>query len=153
MAMLRDDMNDALKDAMRARDTRKTATLRLILAAVKDRDIAAREDGKRDLVGDDEILNILQKMVRQRREAIESFEQAGRLEMAEQEAEEIRIIEEFLPRQMDDEEIETAVKQAIGEVEASSLKDMGKVMTVLRDKYAGQMEFAKASAVAKQELS
>ena len=151
--MLRDDMNDALKDAMRARDTRKTATLRLILAAVKDRDIAAREDGKRDLVGDDEILNILQKMVRQRREAIESFEQAGRLEMAEQEAEEIRIIEEFLPRQMDDEEIETAVKQAIGEVEASSLKDMGKVMTVLRDKYAGQMEFAKASAVAKQELS
>ena len=92
-------------------------------------------------------------MVRQRREAIESYEQAGRLEMAEQEAEEIRIIEDFLPRQMDEDEIAQAVGEAIAEVGASSLKDMGKVMSLLRERYAGQMEFAKASAVAKQELS
>lgn len=151
--MLREQLSDALKDAVRAKEKRKTGTLRLILAAIKDRDIAGREGGNREGVSDDEILQILQKMVRQRRDSIATYEEAGRLELAEQEKEEIEIIESFLPRQMNDGEIEAAVKKAVGDLDAQGLKDMGRVMAELRERHAGEMDFGKASGVAKALLS
>ena len=151
--MLREQLSDALKEAVRAKEKRKTGTLRLILAAIKDRDIAGREGGNREGVSDDEILQILQKMVRQRRDSIETYEEAGRLELAEQEKEEIEIIEGFLPRQMDDGEIEAAVKAAVADLDAQGLKDMGRVMAELRERHAGQMDFGKASGVAKSLLT
>jgi len=150
---LRQTFSDALKEAMRAKDKCAIATLRLILAALKDRDIAARGKGDGGDIGDDEILSMLQTMVKQRRESIEMYEKGGRPELAEQEREEIRIIERFLPQQLDDDEIAAAVDAAIAEVGADSLKQMGKVMAVLRERYAGRMDFAKAGAVAKQRLS
>ena len=150
--MLREQLAEALKDAVRAKEKRKTATLRLILAAIKDRDIAGRENGSRDGVGDDDILQILQKMVRQRRDSIETYEQAGRLELAEQEREEIGIIDGFLPRQMDESEIEAAVKGAVKELDCQGLKDMGRIMALLRERHSGQMDFGKASALAKDML-
>lgn len=151
--MLRDQLSDALKDAMRAKEKRRTSTLRLILAAIKDRDIAARGKGNMDGVSDDEILEILSKMVRQRTESIEMYETAGRLELAEQEREEIGIIEDFLPRQMREDEIEEAVNGVVDEIGASNLKDMGRVMGALKERYAGHMDFGRASALAKQALS
>lgn len=151
--MLRDQLSDALKDAMRAKEKRRTSTLRLILAAIKDRDIAARGQGNMDGVSDDEILEILSKMVRQRGESIETYEEAGRLELAEQEREEIVIIQDFLPRQMREDEIEEAVQGQIEELGASNLKDMGRVMSALKERYAGHMDFGRASAHAKQTLS
>ncbi len=151
--MLRERLNDALKVAMKAKERRKVSTLRLILAALKDREIAVRTSGKGDGVGDDEVLVLLAKMVRQRRESIRLYEEGGRVDLAESEAEEIVIIEEFLPRQLDETETETAVRETIGEVGATGLKDMGRTMAALKAQYAGQMDFAKASAVVKKELS
>ncbi len=151
--MLREQLSDALKDAMRAGEKRRTTTLRLILAAIKDRDIASRENGSRDLVGDEEILQLLQKMVRQRRESIETFEKGGRLELADQEREEIAVIEGFLPKQMGDDEISAAVDAVVAEIGALGLKDMGRVMAALRERYPGTMDFGKASAAAKTRLS
>jgi uncharacterized protein YqeY len=151
--MLRDQLSEALKNAMRAQEKRRTTTLRLILAAIKDRDIAGRENGSRDLVGDEEILQLLQKMVRQRRESIETFEQGGRLELAEQEREEIVIIEDFLPKQMSEAEIAAAVDAVVADLGAAGVKDMGRVMAALRERYPGTMDFGKASAAAKQRLS
>ncbi len=152
-AMLRERLNDALKVAMKAKERRKVSTLRLILAALKDREIAVRSGGKDDGVGDDEILQLLAKMIRQRRESIRLYEEGGRVDLAESEAEEIGIIEEFMPRQLDAAETEAAVRQAIEEVGATGLKDMGRTMTALKARYAGQMEFAKASAIVKKELA
>jgi uncharacterized protein YqeY len=151
--MLREQLSEALKDAMRAQEKRRTSTLRLILAAIKDRDIAGRENGSRDLVGDEEIMQLLQKMVRQRRESIETFEQGGRVELADQEREEIAIIESFLPRQMGEAEIAAAVEAVAAELGAHGLKDMGRVMAALRERYPGTMDFGKASGFAKQRLS
>jgi uncharacterized protein YqeY len=151
--MLREQLSDALKDAMRAGEKRRTSTLRLILAAIKDRDIAGRENGSRDLVGDDEVLQLLQKMVRQRRESIETFEKGGRMELADQEREEIVIIESFLPKQMGEAEIVAAVDATVAELGAAGLKDMGRVMAALRERYPGTMDFGKASAAAKARLS
>jgi len=151
--MVRDDLAASLKEAMKAKDKRKTATLRLILAAIKDRDIAARSDGNGDGVSDEEILQILAKMIRQRRESITMYEEGGRLELAEQEREEIGIIEQFLPRQMDEAEIETACARVIEETGACCLKDIGRVMGALKSRHAGEMDFAKASAVVKRLLS
>lgn len=151
--MLRDQLSEALKDAMRAQEKRRTTTLRLILAAIKDRDIAGRENGSRDLVGDEDILQLLQKMVRQRRESIETFEQGGRLELADQEREEITIIEDFLPKQMSEAEIAAAVDAVVADLGAAGIKDMGRVMAALRERYPGTMDFGKASAAAKQRLS
>lgn len=151
--MLRERLNKALKKSMLAKEQRATATLRLILAALKDRDIAARAKGRTDGIGDDEILAMLQTMIKQRRESIEMYNKGGRTELADQEAEEIAIIEDFLPEQMDDAAIEAAIRQTIDEVGASGLKEMGKVMAALREQYAGQMDFAKAGKVAKQLLS
>jgi len=150
--MLRARLNDALKASMLAKDKRTVSTVRLVLAALKDRDIAGRTRGQTDGIGDDEVLQMLQSMVKQRRESIALYEQGGRLELAQQEAEEIAIIERFLPRQLDQEELTAAVRDTIAGLEAGGLKDMGRVMTALRDKYAGRMDFAKASAVVKQQL-
>jgi uncharacterized protein len=151
--MLREQLTESLADAMRARDKVKTSTLRLILAAIKDRDIASRDGDNREGVGDDEILQILQKMVRQRRESIITYEEAGRLELAEQEREEIVVIDGFLPKQMNADEIAAAVKDTVDNLGCESIRDMGTLMGALREKYAGQMDFGKASGVAKQLLS
>jgi uncharacterized protein YqeY len=151
--MLREQLTDALKDAMRAQEKRRTSTIRLILAAIKDRDIAGRDNGSRDLVGDDDILQLLQKMVRQRRESIETFEKGGRQELANQEKDEIVIIESFLPKQMGEAEISAAVDAVVTELGALGLKDMGRVMAALRERYPGTMDFGKASAATKQRLS
>ncbi len=150
--MLRSNLKDALKVAQKAQDKRATSTLRLILAALKDRDIAARGKGVDDGIGDDEILSMLQTMIKQRHDSIEHYEQGGRLELAEQEREEIRIIQDFLPRQLSEEEIAEAVAAVLREIGAAGLKDMGKAMAALKTQYAGQMDFAKASAVAKARL-
>jgi uncharacterized protein len=124
--MLRTRLNEALKDAMRSKKQRTVSTVRLILAALKDRDIAARTRGVTDGIDEDEIMSMLQTMIKQRREAIELYEQGGRLELAEQEREEIGIIEEFLPKQMSEDEIRSAVTTVIGDIGASSVKDMGR---------------------------
>ncbi len=150
--MLRDDVSAELKEAMRAKNTVKTATLRLILAAIKDRDIAARTDGVFEGIGEDEVLKVLQTMVKQRRESIKMYEQGNRPELAAQEAQEIAIIQSFLPEQMDDQEIEAAVTAVIKEIEANSLKDMGTSMGLLRERYSGRMDFGKASAILKSVL-
>lgn len=144
---MRDRINTALKVAMKARDSLKTSTLRLVNAAIKDRDIAARGNGGRDLVGDEEILEILSKMVKQRRESFGIYEEAGRNDLAEREAAEIVVITEFLPKQMDDDEIKAACEAIVTEIKAEGLKDMGKIMGALKQQYAGQMDFGKASKI------
>ena len=149
---MRDMFNAALKDAIKAGDKRRVATLRLITAAVKDRDIAARSEGK-DAVSDQEILQILAKMIKQRQESIATYEEAGRLELAAQEREEMEIIQSFLPKQLDEGEVKAACSEVVGELDASGLKDMGKCMAALKEKYAGQMDFASASKVVKGLLS
>jgi uncharacterized protein YqeY len=151
--MLREKFRESLKEAMKARQERATATLRLILAALKDRDIAARGRGKMDGIDEAEILSMLQTMIKQRRESIAHFEQGGRLELAQQEQEEIAIIEGFLPKQMSEAEAETAIKDLIAELGAASIKDMGRTMAALRERYPGRMDFAKASAAVKQALT
>ncbi|KAB1087382.1 GatB/YqeY domain-containing protein [Neorhizobium galegae] len=149
--MLRDKLSDALKDAMRARETRRLSTVRLIQTAIKDRDIANRGLGK-DPVSDDDILQILQKMVKQREESAKIYQDAGRAELATQEREEIDIIKGFMPEQLSDETVHGLIKAAIAESGAQGLRDMGKVMAVLKEKHPGQMDFAKASGVVKELL-
>ncbi len=151
--MLRASLSDQLKAAMKAREQRKVSTLRLILAALKDRDIAARANGNAEGIGDEDILQLLAKMVRQRRESIKLYEQGGRVDLAEREAEEIEIIESFMPRQLDGAELEAAVHEAIKEVGATGLKDMGRAMAALKARYAGRMDFAKASTLVKKKLA
>lgn len=151
--MLRQRLKDELAQAMRDKDTRKVATLRLILAAVKDRDIMARTTEGRDGVTDDEILELLTKMVRQRRESIKSYEEAGRLELVEQERQEIAIIESFLPKPLSDEELADVCDEVISETGAKSLKDMGRAMTLLKERYPGRIDLSKASAVVRDRLS
>jgi hypothetical protein len=151
--MLRDQITQKTKDAMRAKETISLSTLRLIQAALKDRDIAARSKGNTQGIGDDELLSMLQSMIKQRRDSIEIYEQGGRPELAEREALEISVIEQFLPTQMNEAEVETAIDALIGEMEASSMKDMGRVMAALKERYAGAMDFAKASGVVKAKLS
>jgi len=151
--MLRSRLTDALKTAMKSKDERSVATLRLILAALKDRDIAAKGKGNRDGISDDEILGLLQSMIKQRRESIELYEKGGRMELAQAEAEEIAVIEGFLPEQMSDADVAEAIDAAIKDAGAETLKDMGKVMGVLKEKFAGRMDFAKASARVKDRLT
>ncbi len=150
--MLRPLVSQQLKDAMRAKDERAVSTLRLISAAIKDRDIAARSDGITDGISDEEILQLLQKMIKQRQESIRMYEEGGRLELAQQEREEIEIIERFLPKQLSDDEVTAAVDRAIAELGAGSMKDMGPLMAALRERYAGVMDFGKASVTAKSRL-
>lgn len=149
---LRTRVNTALKEAMKARDADRLSTLRLINAAIKDREIAARGEGEDQTVGDDVVLSILGKMVKQRQESARAYEEGGRLELAEKELSEIHVIEEFLPRQLDDAETEAAVAKAIAEVSAESIRDMGKVMAVLKGKYTGQMDFGKVGPLVKAKL-
>lgn len=152
-AMLRDRIKAELKEAMKARERRKTATLRLISAALKDRDIAARTKGVPDGIDEMQILGMLQTMVKQRQESIDHYEQGGRLELAQQEREEIEIINDFLPPRLDEDAMEAAVGSVIDELGAQSIKDMGRTMAALRQRYAGQMDFGKASALVKSRLA
>tara|TARA_R110002124_G_scaffold145507_2_gene310764 strand:+ start:790 stop:1248 length:459 start_codon:yes stop_codon:yes gene_type:complete len=138
---LRERLQLAMKDAMRAKEAERLSTLRLINAAIKDREIAQRGDGADNSVSDTDITAILSKMVKQRLESARVYEEGGRLELAEKELQEIRVIEEYLPRQLDGEEVEAAIKAAMAEVGASGIRDMGKVMAVLKGKYTGQMDF------------
>ena len=151
--MLRDDLKTAMKDAMKAKESRRLSTIRLILAAVKEKDIDNRTEDTSALDDDAMITGILSKMVKQRGDSIKAYEEAGRCELAEQERAEIEIIQDFLPKQMSDEEIDAAVKAAIEAAGASGLKDIGKVMASLKDNYAGKMDFAKASGKVKAALS
>ena len=149
---MRTTISTALKEAMKAKDADRLSTLRLINAAIKDRDIAARTEGEEAQVSDDMVLAILGKMVKQRQESARAYEEGGRLELAEKEMNEIRIIEEYLPRQLDDAETDAAVVAAIAEVEATSIRDMGKVMAALKGKYTGQMDFGKVGPMVKAKL-
>ena len=150
--MLRQQLNEALKEAMRAKDQRTLATVRLIMAGLKDRDIQARTSGQGDSIAEEEILDLLQKMVKQRREAMTLYDQGKRPDLVEKEAAEIEVLERFLPRQMDESETEAAVSEMIAELEANSVKDMGRVMAALKERYAGRMDFARASQQVKQVL-
>jgi uncharacterized protein YqeY len=150
---LRAQLNDAMKEAMKAKDAKRLATVRLVLAALKDRDIAARSETSRDLLGDDEILSLMAKMIKQREESAAAYDAGKRPELAAGEREEITIIRSFMPQQMDDAQMSQAVKAAIAELGAGSIKDMGKVMALLKQRHAGQMDFAKASAATKDALS
>jgi uncharacterized protein YqeY len=150
--MLRQRLNEALKTAMKARSEREVATIRMILAGLKDRDIAARPKGVAAGIADEDIASMLQGMIKQRREAIPLFKQGGRQELVDKEEAEIRIIEGFLPKQMDDAAIAEAVAAILQETGAKTLKDMGRCMAILKERHAGQMDLGKASAVLKQRL-
>lgn len=150
---MRTRINTALKQAMKDKVAARLSTLRLINAAIKDREIAARgsgEDG--DGIGDAEVLAILGKMTKQRQESARAYEEGGRLDLAEREREEIKVIEEFLPRQLSDAEVEKAVRQVVSETGAESIRDMGKVMAALKARYTGQMDFGKAGPQVKDQL-
>jgi len=150
--MLREAFTERLKAAMRAKDTRTLSTVRLVIAGLKDRDIAARGAGNPGGIADAEILRMLQGMVKQRRESIALYRQGNRPELAQQEEEEILIIESFLPRQMSDEEIAAAAKAAIADTGAAGPKDMGRVMAALRERHAGVIDLARAGAAVRQLL-
>ena len=147
--MLREAFTERLKAAMRAKDTRTLSTVRLVIAGLKDRDIAARGKGNPDGIAEAEILQMLQGMVKQRRESIALYRQGNRPELAQQEEDEIAIIESFLPRQMSDDEIAAAAKAAIADTGAAGPKDMGRVMAALRERHAGTLDMAKAGAAVK----
>ncbi|NIY78360.1 MAG: GatB/YqeY domain-containing protein [Rhodobacteraceae bacterium] len=149
---MRSRLNAALKTAMKEKDSERLATLRLINAAIKDREIAARGEGEDVVVSDDDVLGILGKMVKQRQESAKAFEEGARLELAEKERAEIAIIEEFLPRQLNSDEVTKAVEDAIAETGADSIRDMGKVMGALKAKYTGQMDFGAAGPMVKAQL-
>ena len=150
---MRDRVNAALKDAMRSKEADRLSTLRLINAAIKDKDIALR--GSTDEEGgvtNDDILAIMGRMVKQRQESARAYEEGGRLELAEKELSEIKVIEEFLPKQLSEDEAAAAVEAAIAKVDAQSIRDMGKVMGVLKGKYTGRMDFGKAGPLVKNRL-
>ena len=151
--MLRQRLNDALKVAMKARDQRSVSTLRLVLAQLKDRDIAARPAGNASGIGEGEIEEMLLKMVKQRQESIVLYKQGNRPDLVQQEEEEIAVIERFMPKQLDETEAAAAVETAIAETGAQSVKEMGKVMAKLKERFAGRMDFAKAGQLVKQRLS
>ena len=150
--MLRIQISEALKSSMKAKEKRATSTLRLILAALKDRDIAARGKGGDDEISEDEILGMLQKMIQQRHESIKFYQQGERPELAEEEAEEIEIIERFLPKRLDEKETTDAISAVIDELGAANIKDMGRTMAALKQSYAGRMDFSKVSTIVKQRL-
>jgi uncharacterized protein YqeY len=149
--MLREEFTSQLKTAMKGGDKRRVETIRMITAALKDKDIEARVSGKD--MGEDEILALLQKLVKSRQESLEIYQQNARPELAEKEAEEIAIISSFLPQPMSDDEVSAAIKSAIAETGAASIKDMGKVIATLKAQHSGKMDFGKASALAKAALA
>lgn len=150
---LRNRITSSIKQAMRDKDAARLSTLRLINAAIKDRDIAVRGDGNEDGVSEDEVLAILGKMSKQRKESATTYEEGGRLDLAERELAEIKVIEEFLPRKLSDEEVAKAVDAAVAETGATSIRDMGKVMGALKAKYTGQMDFGAVGPMVKERLS
>jgi len=150
---MREAFTERLKAAMRAKDTRTLSTVRLVLAGLKERDVAVRTAGNPEGIADSEILRMLQGMVKQRRESIALYRQGNRPELAQQEEDEIAIIESFLPRQMSEDEIAAAATAAIADTGAAGPKDMGRVMAALRERHAGTMDMAKAGAAVKQLLS
>lgn len=150
---LRDQITTALKEAMKSKDAARLSTLRLVSAAIKDRDIALRGEGRDDGVTEAEIQAILAKMVKQRQESARTYEEAARLELAEGERAEIVVIEEFLPRQLSDAEVRRAIDAAVSELGAASIRDMGRVMAVLKERHAGQMDFASVGSQVKARLS
>ena len=150
---LRERLNDEMKEAMKAKDQRRLATLRMVLAALKDRDIAARTETSRELLGDDEILLLMAKMIKQREESAAAYDTGNRPELAAGERAEIDIIRAFMPAQMSADEVKAAAQAVVTETGATAMKDMGKVMAVMKERYAGQMDFAKASATVKDILS
>lgn len=149
---MRDKINAALKQAMRDKAAIRLSTLRLVNAAIKDRDIAARTGDNSEGASDAEVLAILGKMSKQRLESARAYEEGGRLDLAERERQEIEVIEEFLPRQLSDKEVKTAVNEAIDEINAESIRDMGKVMGILKTRYTGQMDFGSVGPVVKDRL-
>ena len=149
---MRTSISTALKEAMKSKDEVGVSTLRLILAAMKDRDIAARGKGQTDGIGDAEILEMLQKMVRQRRESIDMYEKGARQDLADREAQEIEVIERFLPQRLSAAEVEAAIDQTIEEVQANSIKDMGRVMATLKARYVGRLDAGMTSGRVKQRL-
>jgi len=148
---MREKINEALKAAVKLQDKRRMSTLRLINAAIKDRDIAARSHDKK-CVSEAEVMEILAKMVKQRNESIKTYTEGGRPELAQQEQEEIEIIQSFLPKQLSEDEIKSAVLGVMDEVGCEGLKDMGKTMGMLKERFAGQMDFSKASQIVKTEI-
>ena len=150
---LREDVNAALKQAMKDKDTTRLATLRLVNAAIKDQDIAQRGSDDASGVNDGDILAVLGKMTKQRQESIRAYEEGGRLDLAERERTEIDVIAEFLPRQLDESEVQNAIEKAIAATGASSIRDMGKIMGHLKEKYTGQMDFGAVGPVVKAKLS
>lgn len=149
--MLRDNINNALKTAMKEQDKMRLPTLRLISAALKDRDIANRGEGK-PMVEDSELQAILARMIKQREESAKMYEEGNRQELAQNERQEIDVIREFLPRQLDQTEVEAAILQALNETSAEGLRDMGKVMAWLKERYTGQMDFTHASSIIREKL-
>jgi uncharacterized protein YqeY len=148
---MREKFSSELKAAMKAGEKRRVDTIRMIMAALKDKDIEARGQGK--AVSGEDILALLQKMVKSRKESLEIYEKAGRTDLATQESEEIAVIHSFLPQQLTEAEVEQAISTAIAETGAASIKDMGRVVAALKGKYAGRMDFGKASALVKEKLS
>jgi len=149
---LRNDLSDALKDAMRSKDEAAVSTIRMILAGLKDRDIAARTKGAGQPIPDTEILELFQKMVKQRQESIEMYKKGNRPDLVAKEEAEIAVIGRFMPTQLSDAEMEQVIGQTIGRTGASSIRDMGKVVAALREEYAGRMDFARASQIVKTRL-
>jgi uncharacterized protein len=151
--MIRDKISQVLKDAMRAKDEVKTTTLRMVNAAIKQKDIdVARARGDQH-ISQDEVLNLLQSLIKSRRESIELYKQGGRQDLVDKEETEIGIIEQFLPKQMNEEETRAAIRDLVASLGATSVKDMGKVMAAIKSKYAGQLDIAKASAAVKDVLT
>ena len=150
---LREQFNEQMKEAMKAKDARRLSTLRMVLAAIKDKDIAARTETSREGISDDDVLGLLAKMIKQREDSMTAFVVGNRPELADAEREEIEIIRSFMPKQMSAEESRAAIQSVITETGAGSIKDMGKIMAALKERYAGQMDFGKASGTVKELLS
>ena len=149
---LREQFNEQMKEAMKAKDQRRLSTVRMILAGVKDRDIAARTENSREGISDDEILSLLSKMIKQREDSMTAFVVGNRPELADAERAEIEVIREFMPRQMSAEDAKAAISEIVKETGATSMKDMGKIMAALKERHAGQMDFGKASGIVKELL-
>ena len=150
--MLRENLQKTLKESMLAKDTATVSAVRLIIAGMKEKDVDARGRGQKEAT-EAELLSMMQNMIKQRNDSIKMYVEGNRADLADKERNEITIIEKFMPKQMNETEVEAAIKALIGELNASSIKDMGKVMGALKDKYAGQMDFGKASSIIKTLLS
>jgi len=153
MSTTRQALSDALKHAMKARDARATSTLRMVLAKLKDKDIEARVTGNSDGIDESAVLSVLQGMVKQRRESIALYQQGNRADLVQSESEEIAVIEQFLPKQLDDAAAKAAIAAVVADIGAAGIKDMGRTMAALKERYAGQMDFSRASALVKDVLT